>query len=38
MNRITIEEALAHPYVADFHVLEEEIVCKKPIKISMNDN
>lgn len=30
-NRITIEEALAHPYVADFHVLEEEIVCKKAI-------
>ena len=37
-NRITIEEALAHPYVADFHVLEEEIVCKNPIEISMNDN
>ncbi len=33
-----IEEALKHPFVKDFHCLEEEIVCQKPIPISMNDN
>ena len=37
-NRMTIEEALNHPYVADFHNPEEEIVCQKTIHININDN
>jgi mitogen-activated protein kinase 15 len=37
-KRITAEEALAHPYLAQFHVLEEEIVCLKAIEIPINDN
>ena len=35
---MTVDEALAHPYIADFHNPEEELVCKKPIEISMDDN
>lgn len=37
-KRMTVEEALAHPYVADFRKKSEEIVLQAPIKISLNDN
>jgi len=37
-KRITAEEALAHPYLSQFHVPEEEIVCTKAIEIPINDN
>jgi mitogen-activated protein kinase 15 len=37
-KRITIEEALAHPYVEAFHSKEKENVCEKIIKIPMDDN
>nr|AAS55115.1 mitogen activated protein kinase 4 [Tetrahymena thermophila] len=37
-NRLTVEQALEHPYVKDFHCPEEEIVCGRVIPISMNDN
>jgi len=37
-KRITVEEALEHPYVAFFHHPEEEIVCDRVIKIPMDDN
>lgn len=39
-KRITVEEALEHPYVAEFHdqYKETEIVCEKPIKIPIDDN
>lgn len=37
-NRLTVEQALEHPYVKDFHCLEEEIACDRVIPISMNDN
>ena len=37
-KRITVEEALEHPYVADFHNLEEEISINRPVKIPISDN
>jgi len=37
-KRLTAEESLEHPYVAQFHVPEEEITCDKPIKIPIDDN
>lgn len=37
-NRLTVEQALEHPYVKDFHCPEEEINCDRVIPISMNDN
>jgi len=37
-RRITIEESLEHPYVAQFHNPEEEICCDKKIEIPINDN
>jgi mitogen-activated protein kinase 15 len=37
-KRISVEEALEHPYVAFFHHPEEEIVCDRIIKIPMDDN
>lgn len=37
-KRITTEGALNHPYVAAFHNEEEEIVCGKVIKISIDDD
>lgn len=39
-KRITIEEALRHPYVSEFHdqYEETEIVCEKPIRIPIDDN
>ena len=37
-KRITVEDALEHPYVAFFHHPEDEIVCDRIIKIPMDDN
>lgn len=37
-KRITVEEALDHPYIADFHKIEDEIICEKKISIPMDDN
>ena len=37
-KRLTAEEALEHPYVADFHNVEEEIVCVHKIRIPLDDN
>jgi len=37
-RRITVEESLEHPYVAQFHNPEEEICCDKKIEIPINDN
>jgi len=38
VKRMTAVQALAHPYVAQFHVPEEEIDCQKKIVISIDDN
>jgi len=35
-KRITVEEALEHPYVSQFHNTEEEISCNKVIQIPMD--
>jgi len=37
-KRITIEQALKHPYLKDFHNPDDEPKCNKVIKISVNDN
>jgi len=37
-KRLTAEQALEHPYVADFHNPEEEIVCDHKIEIPLDDN
>lgn len=37
-KRLTATEALNHKYVAEFKNPDEEIVCEKPIHITMNDN
>jgi len=37
-KRITVEEALDHPYVTQFHNIEEEISCDKQIRIPIDDN
>jgi len=37
-KRITAEQSLEHPYVAQFHVPEEEIICEKSINIPINDD
>jgi mitogen-activated protein kinase 15 len=37
-KRLTAEEALAHPYVAQFHNLKDESVCSKVISIPMDDD
>lgn len=37
-KRLTIEQALKHPYVKQFHNPSEEIVCSKVIEIPINDN
>lgn len=36
--RLTVEEALKHEYVSLFHNPEKEIVCKKIIKVDLDDN
>ena len=38
LKRITVEEALEHPFVADFHYPEEEKKCKRAVHIPINDN
>lgn len=37
-KRPTIEQALKHPYVSQFHDEEEEITCKKIIEIPLDDH
>jgi mitogen-activated protein kinase 15 len=37
-KRLTVVEALNHPYVKNFHCEEDEIVCKKVIKLPLDDN
>jgi mitogen-activated protein kinase 15 len=37
-DRLTVEEALEHSYVAQFHNIDNEPVCKKTITIPINDN
>jgi mitogen-activated protein kinase 15 len=37
-KRLTAEQSLQHPYVAQFHNPDEEPVCKKKIFIPIDDN
>ena len=37
-KRLTAEEALEHPYVADFHNPEEEILCDHKIDVTLDDD
>lgn len=37
-KRLTAEQALAHPYVAQFHSPEDEPNCKRRINIPIDDN
>ena len=37
-KRLTADEALQHPYVAQFHNPEDEPVCTKKIAIPIDDN
>jgi len=37
-QRITAEQAMEHPFVAQFHAPEEEPTCDRVISISINDN
>ena len=37
-HRPTVEQVLSHPYFAQFHSPEEEIVCPQAIAIPINDN
>eukprot|EP01120_Amphizonella_sp_Union-15-10_P002557 TRINITY_DN1284_c0_g1_i1.p1 TRINITY_DN1284_c0_g1~~TRINITY_DN1284_c0_g1_i1.p1 ORF type:complete len:426 (-),score=83.72 TRINITY_DN1284_c0_g1_i1:170-1447(-) len=37
-KRITAEESLSHPYVAQFHNVENEPVCTKKVYIPIDDN
>ena len=37
-QRLTVEEALAHPLVEQFRSIEEELVCSNPIVIPIPDN
>jgi len=37
-NRLTVEEALRHPYLAQFHNVADEPTLKEPIHISIDDN
>jgi len=37
-KRLTAEQALAHPYVAQFHSPDDEPNCKKRIAIPIDDN
>ena len=38
LKRPTVEDLLKHPYVAQFSSPEEEIVCNRTIRISIDDN
>lgn len=37
-KRISAEEAVRHPYLAQFHCAEDEPICTSPITISMDDD
>lgn len=37
-KRLTVEEALEHKYLEQFHNLEEEMVCDRKISIPLDDN
>ncbi len=37
-HRLTVEQALRHPYVSQFHCEEEELSCKKVIEIPLDDH
>jgi mitogen-activated protein kinase 15 len=37
-KRLTVQQALEHPYVSQFHNPAEEIICEKTIVIPINDN
>ena len=37
-KRMTAEECLSHPYVAQFHRIDDEPNCSKKINITMDDN
>lgn len=37
-KRLTADEALRHPYLAQFHNPDDEPSCGRVIKISMDDN
>ena len=38
MSRLTAEEALSHPYVAQFHSAADEPSAAGPVSISVDDN
>ncbi len=38
LSRLTAEQALKHPYVAQFHNPDEEPICTKKIHIPIDDN
>ena len=37
-RRMTVQDALEHPFVAQFHNPNEEISCDQPLKLSLSDN
>jgi len=37
-KRLTAEQALQHPYVSQFHNIDEEPICNKKIFIPIDDN
>ncbi|KAL0477576.1 mitogen-activated protein kinase MAPK [Acrasis kona] len=38
LKRITVEQALAHPYLADFHDQEEEVTCDQKFLFSLDNS
>ena len=37
-KRLTVEEALMHPYVAKYRDIKDEIICNKKITVPIDDN
>jgi mitogen-activated protein kinase 15 len=37
-KRLSVDQALRHPYVAQFHNSDEEPTCPRPIRICIDDN
>lgn len=37
-ERITVEEAIEHPFLTKFHCEVDEIICNSPIKLPIDDN
>ena len=37
-KRLTAEDALRHPYVAQFHNIDEEPIASRPVQIAIDDN